>query len=511
MAYPRARPLVVLLAVAVASVTACGGGGGTSATTTYPSSFRAVTSIPTDGAQGVAVDSPVQVTFNKAIDPASVTADSLRVGVVGSGEIPGSTTLVEDGAGRTLAWLGETHLAPIATHAVRIQGGLRATDGDLLMGGTELTFRTGAGMPPVPLPGADQLRSAGGTLNIGRRSHTATLLADGRVLIAGGFVQSTAITDRAEMFYPGSETFNLLTPSMHQERAGHTATRLADGRVLLAGGWYETSPGQLASTARAETFDPVTGLFTEVGDMNVERVDHAAVRLADGRVLLTGGSRYQAGFLEDLDTAEIFDPNTNTFTLLPAHMAHTHATHVMADLGTGKIGIVGGSDIDLRPEYFDVSSGQFVALLPAADDAVRFGAMGASFASGSLSVAGGDTRGTVLYLDTSTTTLRNSGSGLAKARAYGTATRIANDRILVGGGVDAGGYANGSYIILHSLDLVIEGGVGGSRSYATELLFPTPLAFHTATQLGDGRVLFCGGLNENGGQPELSVAFIFEP
>jgi hypothetical protein len=76
----------------------------------------------------------------------------------------------------------------------------------------------------------------------------------------------------------------------------------------------------------------------------------------------------------------------------------------------------------------------------------------------------------------------------------------------------AGGFdLDRGFFLLHSIDLVVEGGIVGSNTYVTEVLFSVPMALHTATRLADGRVLFCGGLNEQSGQPELDVAFLFTP
>ncbi|MFV1958478.1 MAG: hypothetical protein ACC662_03590, partial [Planctomycetota bacterium] len=225
------------------------------------------------------------------------------------------------------------------------------------------------------------------------------------------------------------------------------------------------------------------------------------------RDLVTGGSRLDGTFLADLDTVEVFDPETGSFTLLPSHLVHTRATHVMENVGGGLFALVGGSDVDVRAGLFDVATETFRALDAPAGETARFGTMGATFASGSLSVAGGDDRGTVLYLDAASLVVRNSGSNLSQPRAYGTATRIATDRILVVGGADT----SRGFFMLHSVDLVQEGGVAGSRTFATEMRFPTPMVLHTATRLVGGRVLFCGGLNEDGGLPELDGAYLFTP
>jgi hypothetical protein len=294
---------------------------------------------------------------------------------------------------------------------------------------------------------------------------------------------------------------------MIEERAGHTATLLSNGQVLLTGGTYETSPGMTATTDGAEVYDPSLAAFRPVGNMTTERQDHAALLLADGRVLITGGSRIEGNFYRDLDTAEIYDPATESFTPLAETMVHTHATHVMLDHGNGKILIYGGSDVDLRPEWYDVADGTFEPLQAAASDGVRWGAAGDTFASGGACVAGGDELGTVIYVRANDGAALNTGSGLTHRRWYATATRITDDRILVVGGID---YLNGNF--MHpTCDVVVEGGIAGSRTYACEMRFPTGMVDHTATALGDGTVLFCGGLNPSGGEPELSAAYLYDP
>lgn len=490
------------LSLLLVGLAACGGGGGS----TGPAEFRLVESTPAAGAQAVGLNVEIRLRFSVPVDPATVDADSVEVGVVGMGKVQGETSI--DGEDdRVLLWNASLGLFPVETHACRLDEDLRAMGGQRLSGTTQFIFRTAGGTPSVPLPPPESLTTARGRLNVGRRSHRATLLGDGRVLVTGGFQQSTNITDRAELFSPLTELFTPTEGSLQQERAGHTATRLEDGRVLLAGGYYEASVGQLVTTDSAEVYDPATGLFTSVGSMTTQRVDHAALRLPDGRVLLTGGSRVVGGFFEDLDTAEVFDPTSGTFTALAALMPHTHSTHVMEDMGNGKVLIAGGSDTDLSATVFDVATETFTSRAPAADDMVRFGAMGAAFESGAVCVAGGSEDGSVLYVEPRSQFLQNTGSGLGRARAYGTATRIAGDRILVVGGFDR----ERGFFLLHTADLVLEGGVGGSATYETELYFPEALALHTATRLADGRVLFCGGINETSGQPELDVAYLLSP
>lgn len=241
--------------------------------------------------------------------------------------------------------------------------------------------------------------------------------------------------------------------------------------------------------------------------MGTPRADHAALRLPDGRVLITGGSELQGSFLADHASVEVFDPSTSQFSPWPVPMNHTRATHAMLDLFDGRWLLVGGSDTDLRPETFSTTTGLFTLFAGANPDRARFGVAAATFPSGNASVVGGEALGGLLFFDQATTSLINTGSGTSNPRSYGTATAIGPGRILVAGGID---FSNGSFI-LATCDLVVEGGVVGSETYATAVRFPTGMANHTATVLGDGRILYCGGLNPTGGQPERDGAYLFTP
>src|SRR6185436_19407665 len=96
---------------------------------------------------------------------------------------------------------------------------------------------------------------------------------------------------------------------MNEKRYLHTATLLSDGRVLVTGG-YVILGGSLASSS-TEIYDPSTDAWTPAAPMRVQRASHAAVRLADGRVLVAGGMHYD----ERNDNAEVYDPATDEWTL----------------------------------------------------------------------------------------------------------------------------------------------------------------------------------------------------
>jgi hypothetical protein len=142
-----------------------------------------------------------------------------------------------------------------------------------------------------------------GSMNDTRYYHTATLLGNGKVLVAGGYGASGVAIATAEIFDPGNGTF-ASTGNMTEPRYGQTANALQDGTVLVAGGFGSTF------LASAEIFDPAAGTFLSTGEMAQARRFQTATRLLDGRVFVAGG----LGASAPLASAEIYDPINATWS-----------------------------------------------------------------------------------------------------------------------------------------------------------------------------------------------------
>lgn len=174
-----------------------------------------------------------------------------------------------------------------------------------------------------------------GNMSRPRVNHKATLLTDGRVLITGGFTvldERGRATSSAEIFDPLRGKF-LPTGDMKADRFKHSAVLLMDGKVLIAGG-IEIRPPNGLETTSSEIYDPATGLFTQSGRMNLPRfkLQDAAVLLKDGKVLIAGGSW----------GIEIYDPATKSFSLLAGEMILSRYYSTATMLASGDVIIIGG-------------------------------------------------------------------------------------------------------------------------------------------------------------------------
>jgi hypothetical protein len=188
--------------------------------------------------------------------------------------------------------------------------------------------------------------TATGSMTTMRAEHSSTALLDGTILIAGGLpnISLSGVTNTAEIYDSNTGRFTA-TGNLVSGVSGHTATRLKDGHVLIAGGVDENGESNAA-----ELYNPATRTFSAVGNLNVARAGHTATLLSDGTVLIAGGLG-SAG--NSLPSAELYNPETQTFTLLSAGacpgsagcMTTARAYHSATRLLDGTVLLACGSNI----------------------------------------------------------------------------------------------------------------------------------------------------------------------
>jgi hypothetical protein len=321
-----------------------------------------------------------------------------------------------------------------------------------------------------------------GTMIMPRGGHTATLLENGTVLIAGGysFGFPGQIIASAELYDPATQTFKQ-TGNMTSARARHTAVLLADGRVLIAGGLNGTNGSGQQASASAELYDPSTGAFTPARDMITIRGPHSATLLADGRVLMTG-----CAIPCNSAIAELYDPGTGRFADAGTPGAGGGADTLLAD---GRVLITGGCTADFRgtkAQLFDpvISKFSFTGLMRGC---------------GSLNTATLLMNGKVLFAGN----VENDGFP-AESELYdsseGTFTSL---------GQTIGPHQFSAATLIPDGTVMITGGQlpGGSGDPGAEFYTPATGTFafagkmnigrhlHTSTLLPDGSVLVAGGFN----------------
>jgi hypothetical protein len=295
-----------------------------------------------------------------------------------------------------------------------------------------------------------------------RGGKTATLLPDGRVLIAGGYNCADAGKDglwaSAELYDPATGTFSP-TGSMSVPRELHTATLLSDGHVLITGGItgaspvgsqpvvlasYRTVESSSSVLRTAELYDPATGTFSPTGSMSTIRDHHTATLLQDGRVLVVGGGG--EGYASQT-SAELYDPAKGSFSQTGS-LKSGRWLHTATLLSDGRVLVAGGrspkDSTYASAELYNPKTGRFTST--GSMKASRQEQTATRLPDGRVLIAGGVQQDGASGWDVlSSTELYDPGNGtfspagsMGDAREGGTATLLDDGRVLIAGGTGIG-------------------------------------------------------------------------
>ena len=336
-----------------------GGGGGDGGDPTGPLMVVAMT--PGDGSIDVPNSGAVTVHMNQRVNGNTVDDDTVYVTVFGSAaKVAGLIGVAPDGF--RITFTPSPWYAVSTTYQIHVVAGIRSALGDDLLQDFTGRFTTGPWPSPEPVT-QGMFRAVKDELTTGRSRHTSTLLPNGYVLLAGGYTDIDSTTALAELFDPDltREAF-LPAGSMIGRRANHTAVLLSDGTVLLAGG--ESEAGQ--SLATCEYYYAASSTFLSAPGMSSGRSEHTMTRLADGRVLVTGGKSYDAfGNLVPLATAEIFTPDPFGSAWIPTanNMSAGRWGHTATLLSNGQVLVTGGGfgSEHAEADLFDPALNRFVS------------------------------------------------------------------------------------------------------------------------------------------------------
>ncbi len=390
-------------------------------------------------------------------------------------------------------------------------------------GTTPPTPTTALAQSPAPtassIPAADgSAWVAVGALQLARASTHAAALDDGRVLVVGSDNVCTPggawdESAAAEVFDPAAGTWSA-TGSLNAPRDGFVAVRLFDGRVLVAGGMTSGDPveGAFGAYSSAKLYDPQTGAWSATGLLDVARFAPAAALLADGTVLLAGGTYIDKSTSRDLASAEIYDPESGGWTRT-GDLGTARSGAGAVTLADGRVLVVGGSGPDsgdqpfATTEIFDPTSGIWLVGGPLALPRQGFSLValpdGGALVVGGIS--GGETPAVTASAERFDPRLGWSSAGsMQSAGVNRTAVLLGDGRVLVAGGMSGADPDTGSVAIADA-----ELYDPGTGSWTATTPLPEPRERASVVTLADGSVLLVGG--DRGYVGEASTPWCPEP
>lgn len=533
------------------------------------------------GLMATASCAPKQITIQVQIQTTSCEAKTnpfegvqfLRVRVTGDGMADPLDSVAPTGGSTREITIPE--IPPGKNRVVDVRGydGDPAMGGKVLSAGKSLPFTLPDVIPdpadnkPIPVavflrkvnafsrPSTQASPGACQSMRLARAGHTATLLKDGRVYIAGGYNLMQGSTAKVslsetEVFNPVTSAFEASprmtvnpTGAIWIPKAFHTATLMQSGQVLLWGG--ETYTGGVnnypAPAAIILVYDPEYSQYGAVPNRAspspIPRTGHKAAIDKTGKVMIVGGQTRSASppaELVPIDQIEYFDPETNLYKVVDSVTMPRMQTTAIAVRGGDFIAVAGGTDgTNLVNEvaYFKWAGNTFKREMPPsppqlASPGRRAAAVATIRGDADLLVLGGYTDAKIpLYPAVtaqppiaSSEIVNIGSSGVSPGPSVGSsgpngrgdicAVQMADGKVLAIGGYTldgTDGRSDASTVIISSNAAGGASGIGGPA-------LPVPRFQHTCTALADGTVLVLGGVNDQGGTREiLNDAWIYQP
>jgi galactose oxidase-like protein len=345
-----------------------------------------------------------------------------------------------------------------------------------------------------------------GAMTVARIRHTATLLRSGKVLVAGGWIDSPnpQVTSSAELYEPTTGRWTA-TGSMISGRASHAAVLLRSGKVLVVGGAapgeggaYPPSEPPFGATASAEVYDPDSGIWTETSSMQAAGDSLTAVLLPSGNVFVAPGLLWQASLVTVTTPAEVYDPVSKSWSVIGGAIRPFGSATLLA---SGKVLVFDGrSD---TAQIYDSATGAWRStgrITTTGGWAVEHTAIllpsGKVLVVGGWDISSGEVYdpATDMWTPTSQMTTPHHGGGVA-------VTLLPFGKVLVAGGQGADPEPPG---VVDSVQLYDPATARWTPSGA----MATARTFFTATLLPSGAVLFAGGGGAGG---LISSAEIYAP
>jgi hypothetical protein len=413
-----------------------------------------------------AVVESIAITPNPATVGVGATLQLTATGSFSDGSIQNVTTVA--------GWTSDTP-------AVATVGPTTGLATGVAIGSANISAAIGSVTGTVPVSVATTWTAAA-SLPLALVCHTATLLQNGTVLVAGGHLANGTAVAAAEVYDPVANTWTAVA-SMPSAQSCHTATLLNNGQVLVAGG-YDASDNY---TAAASLYDPVANAWSTAPNMLAARVGHTATLLPSGQVLVAGG--INAG--GSVQSGEIYDPVANSWSSAGA-MLQARSGHTATLLASGVVLMAGGSNggtFTATTEFYNPSSNSWTA--GPSMSVPRVAHTATLLQSGIVLVAGSTGYGSVQPAASAETydPVANAWTvvgSMAIGRGYQTATLLPNGQVLVAGG-QSPNYLSEAELFNPS-----------TAAWTTTASMASAHVGATATLLPNGTPLVTGGQDQTG-------------